>query len=265
MLGTWTSPIVGFAGPNHIASRIMLHSLVAAAHLKTAQRCLCYKISNDSRSMSISEVRVRWTGHLLAISRQPGSLFVRQRPGKMNVALDSIEHSFFGFAFGAIGGVDSSSAGDGRSLPRAARLCGGRTSPRSSKCTLPKRRAADRRGTVPYPCRRRTPVRRQEAVRGPREFPARIRRRCRAQPHFFRHFFPWAGSAIKFSSVAFCFTPSACWLRCRNASSSALIWSLRVEHMPCGAPGIIFRVAPLTSFEERRADAPMGTIWSSSP
>ena len=35
-----------------------------------------------------------------------GTLFIRQRPTKMNVAFDSIEHSFFGFAFGAIGGVD---------------------------------------------------------------------------------------------------------------------------------------------------------------
>src|ERR1019366_9087395 len=38
--------------------------------------------------------------------QQLGSLFVRQWSGKMNVAFDSIEHSFVGFAFGAIGGVD---------------------------------------------------------------------------------------------------------------------------------------------------------------
>ncbi len=38
--------------------------------------------------------------------QQLGSLFVRQRARKMNVAFDSIEHSLFGFAFGAIGGVD---------------------------------------------------------------------------------------------------------------------------------------------------------------
>src|SRR4029077_20239524 len=35
-----------------------------------------------------------------------GTLFIRQWPYKMNVAFDSIKHSFFGFAFGAIGGVD---------------------------------------------------------------------------------------------------------------------------------------------------------------
>src|SRR5579864_1279211 len=38
--------------------------------------------------------------------QQLGSLFLRQRPGKMNVAFDSIEHSFLGFAFTAIGGVN---------------------------------------------------------------------------------------------------------------------------------------------------------------
>jgi hypothetical protein len=30
--------------------------------------------------------------------------------------------------------------------------------------------------------------------------------------------------------------------------------------MPCGAPGITFRVAPLIIWDERRAEAPMGTI-----
>src|SRR5579863_4560907 len=34
------------------------------------------------------------------------SLFVRQRSRKMNVAFDSIEHTFLGFALGAIGGVN---------------------------------------------------------------------------------------------------------------------------------------------------------------
>ncbi len=38
--------------------------------------------------------------------QQFGALFVRQRAYKMNVAFDSIEHSFLGFAFGAIGGVN---------------------------------------------------------------------------------------------------------------------------------------------------------------
>src|SRR5947199_5721114 len=57
----------------------------------------------------------------------------------------------------------------------------------------------------------------------------------------------------------------ACLLLCTNASNSALTLSLRVEHMPWGAPGMTLSLAPLTSLEERRADAPMGTIWSSSP
>jgi hypothetical protein len=35
-----------------------------------------------------------------------GTLFVRQGPGKMDVPFDPIEHSFFGFAIGAIGSVD---------------------------------------------------------------------------------------------------------------------------------------------------------------
>jgi len=44
-----------------------------------------------------------------------------------------------------------------------------------------------------------------------------------------------------------------------------LINSLRVEHIPWGAPGITFSVAPLTSFAESSAESAMGTIWSSSP
>jgi hypothetical protein len=49
-------------------------------------------------------------------------------------------------------------------------------------------------------------------------------------------------------------------LALRKASRSALIWSLWVEHMPCGNPGYTFSVAPLTSLEERSAEAPIGTI-----
>src|SRR5208282_2335703 len=50
-----------------------------------------------------------------------------------------------------------------------------------------------------------------------------------------------------------------------NASRSALTLSLRVEHMPCGAPGYIFSVEPLIILDESMAEAPIGTIWSSSP
>ena len=46
----------------------------------------------------------------------------------------------------------------------------------------------------------------------------------------------------------------------RKASSSALIWLLSVEHMPCGAPGMTFSVAFLMSLAERRAESSMGTI-----
>ena len=38
-----------------------------------------------------------------------------------------------------------------------------------------------------------------------------------------------------------------------------------VEGIPWGAPEYILSVEPLTIFEERSADATMGTIWSSSP
>lgn len=38
--------------------------------------------------------------------QQLGALFVRQRAGQMNVAFDSIEQSFPGFALGAIDGVN---------------------------------------------------------------------------------------------------------------------------------------------------------------
>ena len=52
--------------------------------------------------------------------QQLGSLFVRQRARKMNVAFDSIEHSFLGFALGAIGGVNPP-------VPQADRNAGQRT------------------------------------------------------------------------------------------------------------------------------------------
>src|SRR5216684_918987 len=51
----------------------------------------------------------------------------------------------------------------------------------------------------------------------------------------------------------------------KNANNSVLIWSFKVEHMPCGAPGMTFSVAPFTSLEESSAESAMGTIWSSSP
>src|SRR5439155_2283878 len=59
---------------------------------------------------------------------------------------------------------------------------------------------------------------------------------------------------------------AAAWLaRLKNANRSALIWSALVVGMPCGNPGYTFSVAFFTIFAEIRADAPMGTIWSSSP
>jgi hypothetical protein len=45
-------------------------------------------------------------GALVSNFQQFGSLLVRQRPAKVNIAFDTVEHAFFGFAFGAIGGVD---------------------------------------------------------------------------------------------------------------------------------------------------------------
>jgi hypothetical protein len=49
-------------------------------------------------------------------------------------------------------------------------------------------------------------------------------------------------------------------LFCRaKASNSALIASLWVEHIPCGAPAMTFSVAPLTSFAESSAESAMGT------
>jgi len=53
---------------------------------------------------------------------------------------------------------------------------------------------------------------------------------------------------------------AATWpLRLKNASNSVLTMSFRIEHMPCGAPGTTLSIAPLTSFEEIIAEAPMGT------
>src|SRR5579862_393234 len=46
----------------------------------------------------------------------------------------------------------------------------------------------------------------------------------------------------------------------KKASSSSLILSFRVEHMPCGAPGMTFRTAPFTTFDESIAALPIGTI-----
>src|SRR5437588_5178776 len=52
---------------------------------------------------------------------------------------------------------------------------------------------------------------------------------------------------------------------CRNCSRSALTWSLRVLHRPCGAPGYTLRRAFGAILTATWAEAPMGTIWSSSP
>jgi len=58
---------------------------------------------------------------------------------------------------------------------------------------------------------------------------------------------------------------AASLLSLKKASNSELISSFRVETIPCGAPWITFNLEPLTSFDERRAEAAIGTIWSSSP
>ena len=46
----------------------------------------------------------------------------------------------------------------------------------------------------------------------------------------------------------------------KNASSSALIRSLCVEHMPCGAFEITLKDAPLTILAESKAESAIGTI-----
>src|SRR5262249_19124178 len=50
-----------------------------------------------------------------------------------------------------------------------------------------------------------------------------------------------------------------------NDNRSVFTCSLWVVHSPCGAPGYTLRYDPWTSLDDRCADAPMGTIWSSSP
>jgi len=45
-----------------------------------------------------------------------------------------------------------------------------------------------------------------------------------------------------------------------NASRSAFTLSLSVEHIPCGAPGYTFSVAPFTSATDSSAEALIGTI-----
>jgi len=49
-------------------------------------------------------------------------------------------------------------------------------------------------------------------------------------------------------------------LRPKNASSSALMRSFNVVHMPCGAPGSTLRTAPFTIFADCKPAATMGTI-----
>jgi hypothetical protein len=48
-----------------------------------------------------------------------------------------------------------------------------------------------------------------------------------------------------------------------NASRSALIWSLLTVHIPWEKPGYTLSVEPFTSFDDKSADAAIGTIWSS--
>ena len=43
------------------------------------------------------------------------------------------------------------------------------------------------------------------------------------------------------------------------------MWSAFVVHMPCGKPGYTFSTALFTSLADISAEAPIGTIWSSSP
>src|SRR5260370_15713741 len=62
-----------------------------------------------------------------------------------------------------------------------------------------------------------------------------------------------------------CFHADACLPLCRNASSSLLIWSFKLEHMPWDAPGMTLSVAPFTSFADKSDESAIGTIWSSSP
>src|SRR5690242_21427583 len=50
-----------------------------------------------------------------------------------------------------------------------------------------------------------------------------------------------------------------------KASRSSLTSFLCVVHMPCGAPLYTLSFASLTIFDDSIADAPIGTIWSSSP
>jgi hypothetical protein len=57
------------------------------------------------------------------------------------------------------------------------------------------------------------------------------------------------------------FYAAACFFFCpMKFNSSSLISCLWVEHIPCGAPAITFRVAPFTSFAESSAESAMGTI-----
>ena len=46
----------------------------------------------------------------------------------------------------------------------------------------------------------------------------------------------------------------------KKANNSALIWSFKVETIPCGAPEVTFRVDPFTIFDDRRTEALIGTI-----
>ena len=53
---------------------------------------------------------------------------------------------------------------------------------------------------------------------------------------------------------------AASLLGLKKASSSALILSFTVDTIPCGAPGMTFKVAPLTSLDDKRAESLIGTI-----
>lgn len=195
--------------------------------------------------------------------QQFGSLLVRQRPAKLNVAFDSIERSFFCFALGAIGGVDFR-------VPKMDRHL------RERPCFAPGIHCHGHRSTCPQSGEQEI-VGRRAGIRSAGGYRFVGMETMRARVNFLRE----SGGAAAHnhtSNIMFFHSPArfkcssltsahadACWLRCRNASSSALTWSLRVEHMPCGAPGMTFSVAPLTNFEERSAESAIGTIWSSSP
>jgi hypothetical protein len=167
--------------------------------------------------------------------QQLGSLLVRQRPAKLNIAFDTIEHSFLGFAFGAIGGVDLRMPQmDCHFLERPRFSASVHRHGHGSTCTQSgEQKIVGRRSCIRAAGGYRFV--RMQTVRARMNF---LRESGSAAAHHYTSnvTFFHKPARIKCSSPTSSHADALTAVPLKNASKSALIWSALVVGMPCGKP-----------------------------